>query len=147
MLKNNKNIIILLVTFLITSCASVPNYRPVIDTSNISDKEKYAKDLSDCEQFTNNVDYSDEEVVAGLKGAAVGATVGATVVGATVGATSAVSNPPTPPALTSRAALSDNPASAIKSSILINTPVDGTNEASKLKPCDKSYWSVLLLFL
>ena len=75
MLKNNKNIIILLVTFLITSCASVPNYRPVIDTSNISDKEKYAKDLSDCEQFTNNVDYSDEEVVAGLKGAAVGATV------------------------------------------------------------------------
>ncbi|MDG1151733.1 MAG: hypothetical protein P8N42_00030 [Hyphomicrobiales bacterium] len=88
MLKNNKNIIILLVTFLITSCASVPNYRPVIDTSNISDKEKYAKDLSDCEQFTNNVDYSDEEVVAGLKGAAVGATVvgaGAAVVAAAGG--------------------------------------------------------------
>ena len=66
----------------ITSCASVPNYSPVVDTTNIVDREKYAKDLSECEQITNNVDYTDEEVVAGLKGAAVGAGV----VGAGVGA-------------------------------------------------------------
>ena len=84
----NKNTIVLAVIFLIASCASVPNYRPVVDTSNILDKEKYSKDLSECEQITNNVDYTDEEVVAGLKGAAVGAGVvgaGAAVVAAAGG--------------------------------------------------------------
>ncbi len=60
---------------ILNGCASVPNYKPVVDTSQISDQEKYAKDLAECEMVTNNVDYSDEEVVAGLKGAAVGAGV------------------------------------------------------------------------
>ena len=75
MLKYNKYIIMFMVLSTITSCASVPNYSPVVDTTNIVDREKYAKDLSECEQITNNVDYTDEEVVAGLKGAAVGAGV------------------------------------------------------------------------
>ena len=60
----------------------MPDYRPVVDTSKISDQGKYAKDLSECEQVTNNVDYSDEEVVAGLKGAAIG--VGAVGAGSAV---------------------------------------------------------------
>lgn len=76
-------------TFLIfltifTGCASIPDYRPIIDTSSVTDMEKYERDLSECELITNQVDYSKEEEIAGLLGAGVG---GAAVAGATAAIT------------------------------------------------------------
>tara|TARA_B100000700_G_C14665665_1_gene678402 strand:- start:114 stop:503 length:390 start_codon:yes stop_codon:yes gene_type:complete len=57
------------------SCATIPDYKPIVDTSSVSDSAKYQKDYQECETITNNVDYSDEKTVAALKGAAVGAGV------------------------------------------------------------------------
>jgi len=56
---------------------------PVVDTSNIQkngttiifDKEKYTKDYQECQEITNNVDYSNEKTIAALKGAGAGAAV------------------------------------------------------------------------
>ena len=57
------------------SCATIPDYKPIVDTSSVTDSAKYQKDYQECETITNNVDYSDEKTVAALKGAAVGAGV------------------------------------------------------------------------
>ena len=65
---------------LIASCASIPDYEPIVDTSAVEDTAKYDADMAQCETLTNNVDYSDEEAIAALAGAGVG---GAAVVGAT----------------------------------------------------------------
>ena len=64
----------------LVSCASIPDYKPIVDTTSIGDTQSYAKDMAECEEVTNNVDYSDEEAIAALAGAGVG---GAAVVGAT----------------------------------------------------------------
>tara|TARA_B100000579_G_scaffold179848_1_gene146565 strand:+ start:816 stop:1268 length:453 start_codon:yes stop_codon:yes gene_type:complete len=77
---------LLLLAFLsyaLSSCASVPDYRPIVDTSNtqqggvtiVFDEEKYANDYVECFRITNNVDYSDEKTIAALKGGATGAAV------------------------------------------------------------------------
>tara|TARA_Y100000389_G_scaffold128965_1_gene126415 strand:- start:64 stop:525 length:462 start_codon:yes stop_codon:yes gene_type:complete len=73
---------ILLVSFL-TSCASIPDYRAIVDTSDIKEgetikifnEEEYANDYINCERVVNNVDYSDEKTKAMLKGAAGGLAV------------------------------------------------------------------------
>ena len=57
------------------SCATIPDYKPIVDTSSVADSAKYQKDYQECETITNNVDYSDEKTVAALKGAAVGAGI------------------------------------------------------------------------
>ncbi len=57
------------------SCATIPDYRPIVDTSSISDMSKYNNDYAECESITNSVDYSDEETLAALKGAAAGVGV------------------------------------------------------------------------
>ena len=67
-----------------TGCASIPEYRPIVDTSAVTDMEKYQQDMSECELITNQVDYSKEEEIAGLLGAGVG---GAAVAGATAAIT------------------------------------------------------------
>lgn len=67
-----------------TACASIPDYKPIVDTSAVADVEKYEQDMGECELITNQVDYSKEEQVAGLLGAGVG---GAAVVGATAAIT------------------------------------------------------------
>ena len=66
--------------FLVTAlfsvgCATIPDYEPIVDTSSVTDQGKYQADYKACEDVTNNVDYSDEKTIAGLKGAAVGAGV------------------------------------------------------------------------
>ena len=66
--------------FLVTAlfsvgCATIPDYEPIVDTSSVTDQAKYQADYKACEDVTNNVDYSDEKTIAGLKGAAVGAGV------------------------------------------------------------------------
>ena len=61
--------------FILLSCATTPDYKPIVDTSGISDLSQYQKDYLECERVTNSVDYSDEETVAAIKGAAVGAGV------------------------------------------------------------------------
>ena len=61
--------------FIISSCATTPDYRPVVDTGNIADLDKYNEDYAECERVTNNVDYKDAETIAAIKGAAVGAGV------------------------------------------------------------------------
>lgn len=64
------------------SCATVPEYEPVVDTSQVEDARKYAKDYEECQNFADNVDYSDEKTIAALKGAGVG--VGAVGAGVAV---------------------------------------------------------------
>ena len=72
-----KKFYFILFPLLISSCATTPDYVPVVDTSDIQkngttiifDKEKYAKDYQECQEITNNVDYSDEKTIAALKGA------------------------------------------------------------------------------
>ena len=68
------------ILILLASCASIPAYSPVVDPASIADQSQYVIDSSECEQLTNQVDYSDEEAIAALAGGAVG---GAAVVGAT----------------------------------------------------------------
>ena len=78
-----KKLSIILSMSLIVSCASVPDYRPIVDKSNIKkdgyveifDEEKYANDYVVCSRLTDSVDYSDEKNIAALKGAAGGAAV------------------------------------------------------------------------
>jgi hypothetical protein len=79
---NSRTLIIIFLSTL-TACASIPDYRPIVDTSNIKkddytlifDEEKYANDYVDCERIVSNVDYSSEETIAKLKGAAGGVAV------------------------------------------------------------------------
>ena len=65
---------------LVASCATIPDYEPIVDSSSVDDVEKLNRDMAECELVTNRVDYSDEEAVAAIVGAGVG---GAAVVGAT----------------------------------------------------------------
>jgi hypothetical protein len=68
------------IPILLVSCATIPDYSPVVDPASITDRSKYNIDATECAWITDNVDYSDEEAMAALKGAAVG---GAAVVGTT----------------------------------------------------------------
>ena len=68
------------ILILLASCAAVPRYSPIVDPASITNQSKYIADSTECEQVTNQVDYSDEEAIAALAGGAVG---GAAVVGAT----------------------------------------------------------------
>ena len=78
---NNRLLIITILISIVTACASIPDYRPIADTSDIKkdgytlifDHEKYGNDYVECKRVTDNVDYSDEKIWASLKGAAVGA--------------------------------------------------------------------------
>ena len=72
---NIRNYLSPLLIMQLFSCATIPDYKPIVDTSSVSDSAKYQKDYQECETITNNVDYSDEKTVAALKGAAVGAGV------------------------------------------------------------------------
>ena len=77
---------------LVASCATIPDYEPIVDSSSVDDVEKLNRDMAECALVTNRVDYSDEEAVAAIVGAGVGgvAVVGATtvVIAATASATS-----------------------------------------------------------
>jgi len=60
---------------MLVACATVPDYKPIVDTTVITDFVKYEKDYQECEILTNSVDYSDEKTASAIKGAAVGAGV------------------------------------------------------------------------
>ena len=60
---------------MLVACATVPDYKPIVDTTVITDFVKYEKDYQECEILTNSVDYSDQKTAATIKGAAVGAGV------------------------------------------------------------------------
>ena len=70
------------ILILLASCATVPSYSPVVDPASIPNQSKFIADSTECEQITNQVDYSDEEAIAALAGGAIGGTavVGATTV-------------------------------------------------------------------
>ena len=72
---NLKDFLVPLLILQLFSCATIPDYKPIVDTSSVTDSAKYQKNYQECEAVTNNVDYSDEKTVAALKGAAVGAGV------------------------------------------------------------------------
>ena len=72
---NIRNYLSPLLIMQLFSCATIPDYKPIVDTSSVADSAKYQKDYQECETITNNVDYSDEKTVAALKGAAVGAGI------------------------------------------------------------------------
>ena len=77
----NKQILVLF-TIIAFGCATGAVYRPIVDPASITDQAKFTTDSSECERITNEVDYSNEENVAAIKGAAVGA--GSVGVGAAV---------------------------------------------------------------
>jgi hypothetical protein len=79
--------------FTLLSCATTPDYKPIVDTTDISDLSQYQEDYLQCERVTNNVDYSDEETVAAIKGAAVGAGVVGVGVASTLAAGGIVLTP------------------------------------------------------
>ena len=68
------------VLFFLVACATIPDYYPIVDPASITDRSKYEVDARECRQITDQVDYSDEEAIAALKGAAIG---GAAVAGTT----------------------------------------------------------------
>ena len=68
------------VLFFLVACATIPDYYPIVDPASITDSAEFSIVMDECRTLTNNVDYSDEEGMAALKGAAVG---GAAVVAGT----------------------------------------------------------------
>ena len=66
---------VLIATIVLIGCSSNKEYRPIVDTSRVDDKQKLASDMAQCEQVTNAVDYSAEETKAALKGAGAGVAV------------------------------------------------------------------------
>ena len=90
---NLKNFLVPLLILQLFSCATIPDYKPIVDTSSVTDSAKYQKDYQECEAVTNNVDYSDEKTVAALKGAAVGAGVVGVGVASTLAAGGVVMAP------------------------------------------------------
>ena len=79
--------------FLLVACATIPDYSPIVDPSSITDSEEFNVAMDECRTITNNVDYSDEEAMAALKGGAVGGVAvvaGTTAVLAATGSLSAV---------------------------------------------------------
>ena len=71
----------------LTACATIPDYKPIVDTSSVDDIPKLNKDIAECEDITNQVDYSDEEAIAALAGAGVGAAAVAGGTAVVLGAT------------------------------------------------------------
>lgn len=67
-----------------SGCATVPEYRPVIDPKSVADSQKLEGDLEECRVLSDSVDYSDEKTIAALKGAGVGAGVVGTGVAITL---------------------------------------------------------------
>ena len=73
-----KTILISFFIFQLCSCAipiSGYKYKPIVDTSSVSDMRKYQKEYRECETITNTVDYSDPKIIAALKEVALGARV------------------------------------------------------------------------
>ena len=69
-----------------SGCATVPEYRPVIDPKSVADSQKLEGDLEECRVLSDSVDYSDEKTIAALKGAGVGAGIVGTGVAITLAA-------------------------------------------------------------
>ena len=79
--------------FLLVACATIPDYSPIVDPASITEPDAFNIAMEECRTITNNVDYSDEEAMAALKGGAVGGVAvvaGTTVVLAATGSLSAV---------------------------------------------------------
>ena len=70
-----KRLLIPLLILQVIACATVPEYKPIVDTAAVTDSAKYQKDYQECKTITDTVDYSDEKTRAALKGAAIGAGV------------------------------------------------------------------------
>ena len=90
---NIKNYLAPLLMLQLFSCATIPDYKPIVDTSSLADSAKYQRDYQECETITNNVDYSDEKNIAAFKGAAVGAGVVGVGVASTLAAGGVVMAP------------------------------------------------------
>ena len=59
-------------------CSTVQTYKPIVDPSSVKDSTKFTGDLNECQVITDNVDYSNEENRAAIKGGLTGVgTVGA----------------------------------------------------------------------
>jgi len=71
-----QNILITFFIFQLCSCA-IPSYKykPIVDTSSVSDMREYEKEYRECETITNTVDYSDPKIIAALKEVALGTRV------------------------------------------------------------------------
>jgi hypothetical protein len=81
------------VLFFLVACATIPDYYPIVDPASITDSAEFSIVMDECRTLTNNVDYSDEEGMAALKGAAVGGAAvvaGTTAVLAATGGLSAI---------------------------------------------------------
>ena len=66
-----KRLLIPLLILQVIACATVPEYKPIVDTAAVTDSAKYQKDYQECKTITDSVDYSDEKTRAALKGAAI----------------------------------------------------------------------------
>ena len=68
--SSHSYIVTLSCMILFSSCATIPDYKPIVDTSSFVkdgvsqrfDKDKYDKDYQECLEITNSVDYSDEKL-------------------------------------------------------------------------------------
>lgn len=80
--KPFNRVITVLTIISLTACATIPEYEPIVDTSDVDDMEQYALDMEECQSFADSVDYSDEKTISALKGAGVG--VGAVGAGVAV---------------------------------------------------------------
>lgn len=84
----------LLIVLLLTGCASVTNYKPILDTYNDPRSHYINIDLQQCTKIAEQVSVAKDTVTYGLAGglaggaggAAIGAVVGNPAVGAAVGA-------------------------------------------------------------
>lgn len=77
----NKLKFAILIICMLTACATIPDYYPIIDPVSITDSAKHTTDMNECRTITNTVDYSNAETIAAIRGGAIG---GAAVVGGTV---------------------------------------------------------------
>lgn len=68
-----KYLILLLVSFLAVGCAS---YRPIVDMKGV-DQAQYEKDLSECQQYAEQVDVGGDTATTGAVGVGVGGAIGA----------------------------------------------------------------------
>ena len=62
------------VALLLTGCAT---YRPVVDMRNVSDTQQYELDLSECQQYAQQVDPAANAAVGAVVGALLSAAAGA----------------------------------------------------------------------
>ena len=56
---------------IISSCSTAPVYKPVVDPNSITDKN-YIEDYELCEKATDQIDYSNEENQAAIRGGLAG---------------------------------------------------------------------------